>query len=162
MVGGMNDIPLAAGQIAPDFSASTSEGRTVSSHELRGHDVILYFYPKDDTPGCTKEACGFRDFWDRIQKQGFLVFGVSPDSPKSHQKFISKYSLPFPLLADEDKVLAKSFGVWGKKSFMGKTYDGILRTTFWIGADGVIRKVWTQVKAEGHAEEVLAVLQSGK
>jgi thioredoxin-dependent peroxiredoxin len=128
--------------------------------ELKGKNVVLYFYPKDDTPGCTKEACGFRDAFAEFEKAGAIVLGVSPDSVASHEKFTTKFKLPFPLLADPDKEIVQAYGVWGEKSFMGRKYLGTLRMTFLIGPDGRIRKIWPKVKPEEHAPEVLAALQA--
>jgi thioredoxin-dependent peroxiredoxin len=152
--------PLAPGTTAPDFTAQTQDGQTVSLKNLRGQIVILYFYPKDDTPGCTKEACGFRDHYAQLQAQGAVLLGVSADSTKAHAKFATKYNLPFPLLADADHQIVKAYGVWGEKTFMGRKFEGIHRMTFLIGPDGQIKKVWTKVKPETHAAEVLAALNS--
>lgn len=151
-------LKLREGDLAPEFSAPTSGGGKVSLADYRGRNVILYFYPRDDTPGCTKEACAFRDQFAEFKRQGALVWGVSIDPVKSHDKFVEKYQLPFLLLADEDKKIAQAFGVWGQKSFMGRKYMGIHRVTFLIGPDGKIRKIWPKVKPEEHAAEVLAVL----
>lgn len=152
--------PLEPGTIAPDFTAATQDGQTVSLSALRGQPVILYFYPKDDTPGCTKEACGFRDHYAKLQAQGAVLLGVSADTVKAHTKFATKYSLPFPLLADPEHTIIKAYGVWGEKKFMGRVYEGIHRVTFLIGKDGKIQHVWTKVKPETHAAEVLAALQA--
>jgi len=152
------ELKLKEGDKAPDFSAPTNGGGTVALAELKGKNVILYFYPKDDTPGCTKEACAFRDDFAAFKKQGAVVLGVSADSVKAHDKFVKKFELPFPLLADEDKKIVEAYGVWGQKSFMGRKYMGIHRVTFLIGPDGKIRKIWPKVKPEEHAEEVLAAL----
>ncbi len=149
---------LKEGKAAPAFSAATQDGSIVSLKDLKGKSVVLYFYPRDDTPGCTKEACEFRDTWKKILKTGAVLLGVSPDSAKSHGKFAKKFKLPFPLLADEEKKIVKAYGVWGEKKFMGRAYMGVFRTTFLIGPDGKIQKIWTQVKPEGHAAEVLSVL----
>ena len=149
---------LEEDQAAPAFAALTQDGDTVSLKELKGKSVVLYFYPKDDTPGCTTEACEFRDTWKKIQKKGAVLLGVSPDSVKSHGKFAKKFDLRFPLLADEEKKIVQAYGVWGQKKFMGRSYLGVHRTTFLIGPDGKIQKIWTQVKAEGHAAEVLSAL----
>lgn len=150
--------PLSAGTPAPDFTAQTQNGQTISLKSLRGKPIVLYFYPKDDTPGCTKEACGFRDQYAQLQAKGTVLLGVSADSLKSHAKFARKYELPFTLLADEDHQIVRAYGVWGEKKFMGRTYEGIHRMTFLIGADGLISHVWTKVKPEIHATEVLAAL----
>ena len=151
-------LRLKEGDKAPDFSAPTNGGGTISLGELKGKNVILYFYPKDDTPGCTKEACAFRDDFAAFKKKGAVILGVSADSVKAHDKFVKKFELPFPLLADEDKKIVEAYGVWGQKSFMGRKYMGIHRVTFLIGPDGNIRKIWPKVKPEEHAEEVLAAL----
>jgi thioredoxin-dependent peroxiredoxin len=151
-------LKLKEGDKAPAFSAPTNGGGNASLAELKGKHVILYFYPKDDTPGCTKEACAFRDHFADFKKKGAVVLGVSVDPVKSHDKFVEKFKLPFPLLADEDKKIVEAYGVWGQKSFMGRKYLGIHRVTFLIGPDGKIRKIWPKVKPEEHAEEVLAAL----
>ena len=150
-------LKLKEGDVAPEISAATSGGR-VSLGDFKGKNVILYFYPKDDTPGCTKEACAFRDHFAEFKKRGAVVFGVSADSVKSHQKFAEKFKLPFTLLADEDKKVVTSYGVWGEKSFMGRKYMGTHRVTFLIGPDGRIKKIWPNVKPDEHAAEVLAAL----
>ena len=152
------ELKLNAGDVAPDFSAATSGGGRVSPADFKGRNVILYFYPKDDTPGCTKEACAFRDYFADFKKAGAIVLGVSPDSVKSHDKFVEKFKLPFTLLADEDKRIVQAYGVWGEKMFMGRKYLGVHRVTFLIGPDGRIRKIWPSVKPEEHAQEVLAAL----
>jgi peroxiredoxin Q/BCP len=149
---------LKAGDVAPDFSAATNGGGNISLADFQGRNVILYFYPKDDTPGCTKEACAFRDLFAEFKKRGAVVLGVSPDPVESHDKFVEKFKLPFTLLADADKQIVKAYGVWGEKRFMGRKYLGTHRVTFLIGADGRIKKVWPRVKPEEHAEEVLAAL----
>ncbi|HEX9038043.1 MAG TPA: thioredoxin-dependent thiol peroxidase [Ktedonobacterales bacterium] len=147
------------GAIAPDFSLPAGDGSIVSLASLRGKTVLLYFYPKDDTPGCTTEACSFRDSWGELRARGVVVIGVSRDTVRSHQKFAAKYSLPFPLLADEGGVVAQRYGVWVEKSMYGKTYMSMARTSFLILPDGTIGHVWEKVKAEGHAAEVLAWLE---
>jgi peroxiredoxin Q/BCP len=152
------ELKLKEGDKAPDFSAMTNGGGSVSLSELKGKNVILYFYPKDDTSGCTKEACGFRDDFAEFKKRGAVVLGVSPDSVKSHDKFVKKYKLPFTLLADEEKEIVNAYGVWGQKVFWGRKYMGVYRVTFLIGPDGRIKKIWPDVKPEEHAEEVLAAL----
>jgi peroxiredoxin Q/BCP len=149
---------LEAGAKAPRFTLPSDEGRTVSLDDLKGKKVVLYFYPKDDTSGCTVQACEFRDNWKSVQAAGAVVLGVSPDGVTSHGKFKAKYQLPFPLLADEDHAVAEAYGAWGEKSMYGRKYRGILRTTFVIGADGRIKKVFQKVKPKGHAAEVLAAL----
>jgi thioredoxin-dependent peroxiredoxin len=152
------ELKLKEGDIAPDFAATTQGGDKMSLADFRGKNVILYFYPRDDTPGCTKEACGFRDELAALKEKGAVVLGVSTDSAKSHAKFIEKYKLPFTLLADEDKQIVQAYGVWGQKSFLGKKYLGTHRVTFLIGPDGRIKKIWPAVKAAEHAAEVLAAL----
>jgi peroxiredoxin Q/BCP len=151
-------LKLKEGDEAPEFSAATNGGGNISLADLRGKNVILYFYPKDDTPGCTKEACAFRDGFAEFKQRGAVIFGVSPDSVKSHDKFVEKFKLPFTLLADEDKKIVEAYGVWGEKSFMGRRYMGVHRVTFLIGGDGRIKKIWPQVKPVEHAAEVLAAL----
>jgi peroxiredoxin Q/BCP len=151
---------LSPGVKAPDFALPADDGTTVTLAGLKGRKVVLYFYPKDDTSGCTKEACGFRDSWKDVQRAGAVVLGVSPDGIASHQKFKQKYSLPFTLLADADHRVAAAYGAWGEKSMYGRKYMGILRTTFVIDGDGRISRVFEKVKAEGHAAEVLAALRA--
>lgn len=151
-------LKLKEGDVAPDFSVATSGGGNLSLAGLKGKNVILYFYPRDDTPGCTKEACAFRDNFAEIKERGAVVLGVSPDSVKSHDKFVEKFKLPFTLLADEDKKIVEAYGVWGEKSFMGRKYLGTYRVTFLIGPDGKIKKIWSQVKPDEHVPEVLAAL----
>lgn len=143
------------GNTAPAFKTTNSNGESVSLKDFRGQKVVLYFYPKDDTPGCTKEACSFRDGFSKFKKRGITILGVSPDSEKSHQKFTAKYKLPFTLLADTDHSIADAYGVYGEKKFMGRTYMGIHRTTFLIDEKGKIKKVFEKVKPEDHADEVL-------
>jgi peroxiredoxin Q/BCP len=152
------DLKLKEGDVAPAFSAATSGGGRVSLADFKGKNVVLYFYPRDDTPGCTKEACAFRDHFAGFQRRGAIVLGVSTDSAKSHDKFAGKFKLPFTLLADEDKKIVEAYGVWGEKSFMGRKYQGTFRVTFLIGPDGRIKKIWPEVKPEEHAAEVLAAL----
>ena len=151
-------LTLKEGDKAPDFSALTQEGKTVSLADFAGRNVLLYFYPKDDTPGCTREACGFRDSFAAFRKKRVVVLGVSPDSVKSHLKFAEKFELPFPLLADEEKRIVQAYGVWGQKQFMGRSYMGTHRVSFLIGPDGRIRKTWPKVKPDEHPAEVLAAL----
>lgn len=151
-------MPLAAGSPAPDFQLPDENGKLHRLSDYRGKVVVLYFYPKDDTPGCTTEACGFRDTYADYEKVGVTVIGISPDDPKKHQKFKTKYNLPFTLLADTDHAVCELYGVWGRKKFMGKEYDGVFRTTFLIGQDGTILKVFENVKPEGHSQEILRVL----
>jgi peroxiredoxin Q/BCP len=151
-------LKLQAGDPAPEFSADTNGGGHVSLADFRGKPVILYFYPKDDTPGCTKEACSFRDNFAVFKKKGAVILGVSTDPVKAHDKFVEKFTLPFPLLADVDKKIVEAYGVWGEKTFMGRKYLGTHRVTFLIGPDGRIKKIWPQVKPEEHVAEVLAAL----
>ena len=151
---------LSANQPAPDFSLADETGTVRSLSEFRGKPVVLYFYPKDDTPGCTTEACNFRDDYHVYAENGVVILGVSPDSPRSHAKFKAKYNLPFTLLADEDHRVCEMYGVWGRKKFMGKEYDGVFRTTFLIDPEGTIVKVWEGVKPEGHSQEVLGALRN--
>lgn len=149
---------LKAGDKAPVFSLPSDTGEPIALKDLTGKPVILYFYPRDDTSGCTVEACEFRDNWRAVKQSGAVVLGVSPDSAVSHRKFKAKYSLPFPLLADEGHKVAEAYGAWGEKSMYGRKYQGILRTTFLIGKDGRIARVFEKVKPKGHAAEVLAAL----
>ena len=151
---------IQEGKPAPDFEAETDSGETVKLSDFRGRPVVLYFYPKDDTPGCTTEACEFRDAYDVYRDRGAEVLGVSPDNVASHEKFKSKYQLPFTLLADPDHAIADKYGVWGEKKYAGKTYWGVQRSTFLIDADGNIAKVMHNVKPDGHPEQVLAALPS--
>ena len=151
----INMTHLKAGDRAPDFIGTDQHGKVVSSHALLGEKIVLYFYPKDDTPGCTAEACNLRDNYTELLKNGYHVLGVSPDSIKSHQKFSEKFSLPFPLIPDPDKLIIKSYGVWGPKKFMGKTYDGVNRTTFVIDEKGIIEKVISQVDTKNHSSQIL-------
>jgi len=152
------ELALKVGDKAPAFSAAASGGETISLTKLAGKSVILYFYPRDDTPGCTKEACAFRDHFAAFKKKGAVVLGVSVDPVKSHDKFVEKFKLPFPLLADVDKKIVEAYGVWGQKTFMGRKYMGIHRVTFLIGPDGRIKQIWPSVKPEEHAAEVLAAI----
>src|ERR1044072_9340244 len=144
------------GTTAPSFKTTDANGEPVNLKDFRGKKVVLYFYPKGDTPGCTKEACSFRDSFSKFKKRGIEVFGVSLDSEKSHQKFIDKFSLPFRLLADTDRKLSDSFGTYGEKKFMGRTYMGNNRMTFLIDEKGKIKKIFSKVKPEDHADEVLS------
>ena len=146
---------LKEGTVAPNFTANNANGETVRLKDLRGRKVVIYFYPKDDTPGCTKEACSFRDAFADFKKRGIEVVGVSTDSEAAHQKFTAKYKLPFTLLADTDHSIADAYGVYGEKKFMGRTYMGVKRMTFLIDEKGKIRKVYEKVKPEEHAQEIL-------
>jgi len=149
-----------AGQQAPDFTLTDGEGRTIKLADLRGKDVVLFFYPQDDTPGCTKEACGFRDAWDDIQARGVVVFGVSPDGAESHQQFAAKYRLPFRLLSDPAHEVMRAYGAYGEKTMYGKKSVGVIRSTTWIGPDGRVRKHWARVPdAAEHPARVLAALK---
>src|SRR2546428_4569224 len=154
------ELKLKEGDKAPVFKAATAAGGKVAIADYRGKNVVLYFYPKDDTPGCTKEACAFRDEFAAFKKKGAIVLGVSTDPVASHDRFAQKFKLPFTLLADEDKAIVQAYGVWGEKTFMGRKYLGTHRVTFLIGPDGRIKKIWPKVKPEEHLEEVLAALNS--
>jgi peroxiredoxin Q/BCP len=152
-------MTLASGVLAPDFELLGDQGATVKLSGLRGSPVVLYFYPKDDTPGCTTEACNFRDGYGDYGRAGVVILGVSPDSVKSHAKFKAKFNLPFTLLADVDHKVCELYEVWGQKKFMGREYDGVFRTTYVISSQGKIVKVFENVKPEGHSHEVLAALK---
>ncbi|HRH40372.1 MAG TPA: thioredoxin-dependent thiol peroxidase [Pyrinomonadaceae bacterium] len=147
---------LKEGDLAPEFVANDQNGNQIKLSDFRGTKVVLYFYPKDDTPGCTKEACSFRDADDVYAEKGIKVFGVSTDSEKSHQKFVTKYNLPFTLLADTDKKIVEDYGVYGEKSLYGRKYMGVNRTTFLIDEGGKIVKIFKKVNVSEHAQEVLA------
>lgn len=149
---------LKEGEKAPEFELQDQSGNTVRLADYAGKTVIVYFYPKDDTPGCTKEACSFRDNYSAFTEKGAVVLGVSADTPASHEKFVAKYELPFPLLSDPDKTTIQAFGAWGVKKMYGKEYEGIMRSTFVIGPDGVISKVFPKVKPADHAAEILKLL----
>ena len=153
------NITLKEGDEAPAFTAQTSGGGKVSLNEFLGRHVVLFFYPKDDTPGCTKEACAFRDEHAQFEEADAVVLGVSCDSVAKHDKFISKFDLPFLLLSDEDQTIVNAYGSWGPKKFMGKEYEGIHRISFLIDPQGKIQKIWPKVKPEEHAAEVLAAIQ---
>lgn len=146
---------LKKGDKAPDFKGVDQNGAAISLENFKGKKVVLYFYPKDNTPGCTAEACSLRDNYEVLLDKGYVVLGVSPDGEKSHQKFIANYNLPFPLIADTDKVIANAFGVWGPKKFMGRTYDGIHRTTFIIDEKGLIEEVIEKVDTKNHANQII-------
>jgi thioredoxin-dependent peroxiredoxin len=150
---------IKEGSKAPAFTLSDAGGKSVSLEDFAGKDVILYFYPRDDTPGCTKEACGFRDLWQDIKKQGAVVLGVSADDAASHQKFAAKYKLPFTLLSDPDRKTMKAYGAYGEKMMYGKKTVGVIRSSVWIGPDGKVRKHWARVSdAAKHPEQVLSSL----
>jgi len=154
-------MAIEEGKAAPAFTLTDAQGAKVSLADFKGKDVVVYFYPKDDTPGCTKEACGFRDHWSALKKRGVVVIGISPDDAASHAKFISKYSLPFLLLSDPERKVMEKYGAWGEKMMYGKKTTGVIRSTVWIGTDGKVRKHWARVaKAETHPEAVLAALEA--
>ena len=144
------------GKKCPKFSAECTSGLTLSNKDFEGKNLVIYFYPKDMTPGCTAESCNLGENYSTLQDKGFVVLGVSPDPAKKHQKFIDKYSLPFSLIADEDKAVIRSYGVWGPKKFMGKEYDGVHRTTFVIDENGLIEKIFTKVKTKDHSNQILS------
>jgi len=152
-------MPISENIPAPDFELKDETGKVHKLSDYRGKPLVLYFYPKDDTPGCTTEACSFRDGYADFRKHGVTILGISPDSSKSHAKFKEKYSLPFTLLADEDHKVCELYGVWAKKKMYGREYYGILRTTFVISPEGMILKVFEKVKPDGHSNEVLAALE---
>lgn len=146
---------LKEGEKAPDFKAKDQTGKNVQLSDFKGKKVVLYFYPKDDTPGCTNQACNLRDNYTRLKKQGYVIIGVSADEEKKHLKFTKKYDLPFPLLVDTEKKIITDYDVWGEKHFMGRTFDGIVRTTFVIDENGIIEKIIRDVKTKNHAEQIL-------
>lgn len=146
---------LKVGDLVPKFEAIIQDGSKLNLSDYVGKKVVLYFYPKDNTPGCTAESCNLRDNYNLLLEKGYVVVGVSADSEKSHLKFIAKYDLPFPLIADIDKEIIKTFGVWGPKKFMGREYEGIIRTTFVISETGVIEEVISKVKTKAHTEQIL-------
>jgi peroxiredoxin Q/BCP len=150
-------LTLKEGDVAPDFTARTNGGNTITLSEFRGRQVLLYFYPKDDTPGCTTQACGIRDEFAAFRKKKIEVLGVSIDSVKAHDKFVAKYNLPFTLVSDEDHRIVEAYGVFGEKTFMGRRYQGTFRVSFLISPDGRIQRIWPEVKAANHAKDVLAV-----
>lgn len=155
-------MAIEEGKSAPAFTLTDQQGNKVSLKDFRGQDVIVYFYPKDDTPGCTKEACGFRDHHNEIRRQGAVVLGVSPDGQASHQKFAGKHDLPFTLLSDPDKKVMTEYGAFGEKTMYGRKTMGVIRSTVWIGADGKVRKHWRRVsKAADHPAKVLEALRRG-
>ena len=156
-------MAIQEGKAAPAFTLTDGGGKKVSLADFAGKNVILYFYPKDDTPGCTKEACGFRDSWKEIQKLNAIVLGVSADGAESHQKFTAKYKLPFPLLSDPERKVMEKYGAYGEKMLYGKKTVGVIRSTVWIGPDGKVKKHWARVpSAEQHPEKVLEALQAAK
>jgi peroxiredoxin Q/BCP len=153
-------MAITEGKAAPDFTLKDASGKSVSLGDFAGKDLILYFYPKDDTPGCTKEACGFRDDWQELKKLGVAVVGVSADGAESHQKFISKYKLPFTLLSDPDRKMMTKYGAYGEKMMYGKKVIGVIRSTVWIDPDGKVKRHWRKVaSAEKHPAQVLAALR---
>jgi len=155
-------MAVEEGKAAPMFTLEDAGGNKIALKDLRGKDVIVYFYPKDDTPGCTKEACGFRDLWKDIQKQGAVVLGISPDDAASHKAFSEKYKLPFTLLSDPDKKIMAKYGAYGEKMMYGKKVVGVIRSTVWVGADGKVRKHWKRVaKAADHPGKILDELRKG-
>jgi len=146
---------LKQGDKAPDFTGKDQEGNPISLKDYKGKKLVLYFYPKDDTPGCTAEACDLRDNYSRFISLGYAVIGVSADNEKSHIKFIEKFQLPFPLIADTGKEIIKAYGAWGRKKFMGREFDGILRTTFAIDEKGVIENIFTKVDTKNHTKQII-------
>jgi peroxiredoxin Q/BCP len=150
------------GDMAPDFRLPSTRGKEMTLKEHKGKEVILYFYPKDDTPGCTSEACSFRDHEADISKEHAIVLGVSTDSLESHKKFLDKHKLNFPLLSDQTADIAKMYGVWKEKNMYGRRTWGVARTTYWIGADGRIKKIWKKVNTATHAEDVLAEIHAAR
>lgn len=148
-------IKLKVGDKAPDIQAKTQEGKAFTLEQVKGKKLVLYFYPKDNTPGCTAQACNLKDNYKQLLEQGYVVYGISADSAIKHQKFIEKYELPFDLLVDEEKKIINNYGVWGPKKFMGKEYEGIHRTTFIINEDGKIEEIIEKVKTKDHAKQIL-------
>ena len=156
-------MPIEEGKAAPAFTLTDQNGEKIALKDFRGKDVIVYFYPKDDTPGCTKEACGFRDLNTEIKKEGAIILGISPDGQAAHERFTAKYELPFALLSDPDKKVMTRYGAFGEKMMYGKKVLGIIRSTVWIGPNGKVRKHWRRVpKAADHPAKVLAALQAAK
>ena len=147
---------LKEGDQAPDFSIKDESGNLVSLGDFKGKKLIIYFYPKDDTPGCTKEACNLRDHYELLTEKGFALLGVSADTERKHQNFIKKYQLPFPLLADTEKEMIQAYGVWGLKKFMGREFEGIHRETFVVSGEGIIERVFTKVKSAEHTQQILS------
>jgi peroxiredoxin Q/BCP len=155
-------MAVEEGKAAPDFTLHDADGGKVALKGLRGRNVVLYFYPRDDTPGCTKEACGFRDLWSRIQQHDAVVLGISPDDEASHARFIRKYELPFPLLSDPQHKVMELYDAWGEKTLYGRKSMGVIRSTVWIGPDGTVRKHWRRVaKAAEHPARVLEAVAGG-
>ncbi len=155
-------MAIEEGKSAPAFTLKDASGKIVALRDLRGKNVVVYFYPRDDTPGCTKEACGFRDLWKKIQKHDTVVLGVSPDGEESHSKFAAKYRLPFVLLSDPDKKVMQRYGAYGEKMMYGKKTEGVIRSTVWIDPKGKVKKHWKRVaKAADHPAKVLEALQQG-
>jgi peroxiredoxin Q/BCP len=155
-------MAIQVGKAAPQFTLPDQTGAAVALADYRGRDVVVYFYPRDDTPGCTREACGFRDAWSELQARGVVVLGVSPDTPAAHEKFRAKYRLPFTLLADPEKRVLTAYGAFGEKVMYGKKTVGVIRSTVWVGPDGKVKRHWPKVaKAEAHPAEVLAALRAG-
>jgi len=146
---------LKPGDKAPDFNGNDQQGKLISLNNFKGEKLVLYFYPKDDTPGCTAEACNLRDNYSTLIKKGYAIIGISADNEKSHQKFVEKFKLPFSLIADTDKQIIKAYGVWGPKKFMGREFDGILRTTFVIDENGVIEKIFSKVDTKNHTSQII-------
>jgi peroxiredoxin Q/BCP len=149
---------LTEGNLAPDFSSKDQDGNLIRLSDLKGGKIILYFYPKDDTPGCTAEACSLRDNYSLLKEKGYHIIGVSPDKAGSHHKFIDKYKLPFSLIPDTDKTILNAYGVWGPKKMLGKTYEGVIRTTFVIDENGIIEKIITKVDTKDHAGQLVREL----
>jgi peroxiredoxin Q/BCP len=155
-------MAIEEGKAAPAFTLEDADGRKVKLSDFKGRDVVVYFYPKDDTPGCTKEACGFRDLWAQLKRAGVAVLGVSGDSGASHQKFAARYKLPFTLLSDPEKKTMEAYGAWGEKVLYGKKTTGVIRSTVWIGPDGKVKKHWKRVpKADEHPQKVWEAIQAG-
>ena len=152
-------MPLSANTPAPEFHLADETGTVRSLEDFRGHALVLYFYPKDDTPGCTVEACAFRDDYSAYAQAGVTILGVSPDSPKAHTRFKAKFQLPFSLLADEEHAVCLAYQAWGPKKMMGREYEGVLRTTYLIDAQGMIINVWPNVKPDGHSAQILAAIK---
>jgi peroxiredoxin Q/BCP len=155
-------MAIHEGRKAPEFTLTSDAGKSVSLSDYAGKNVVVYFYPEDDTPGCTAEACGLRDSWSDLKRLGAVVLGVSPDDTASHKAFIKKYKLPFTLLSDPDKSMMKTYQAWGKKVMFGKTITGTIRSTVWIGPDGKVKKHWRRVpSAAAHADDILKALKQG-